>query len=122
MKKGFKYTLLSLGSLVVLAGVGLGIMYVVSPYKVKRWLGIVSSYSDVFVDTRWDGHGALCTSGCLDFAGRKVDACLASHIGCQDNLLGIRPFSIRPGTYSGSASTTLSAQSLAAEITLLSRK
>ncbi|MGN8725567.1 hypothetical protein [Segatella copri] len=43
MKKGLKYTLVSLGSLVVLAGVGLGIMYVVSPYKVKRWLGIVSS-------------------------------------------------------------------------------
>ena len=35
MKKGLKYTLVSLGSLVVLAGVGLGIMYVVSPYKVK---------------------------------------------------------------------------------------
>lgn len=33
MKKGFKYTLLSLGSLVVLAGVGLGIMYVMSPYN-----------------------------------------------------------------------------------------
>ena len=27
MKKGLKYTLVSLGSLVVLAGVGLGIMY-----------------------------------------------------------------------------------------------
>jgi hypothetical protein len=50
MKKGLKYTLVSLGSLVVLAGVGLGIMYVVSPYKMKRWLGIASSYSDVFVD------------------------------------------------------------------------
>lgn len=50
MKKGLKYTLVSLGSLVVLAGIGLGIMYVMSPYKVKRWLGIVSSYSDVFVD------------------------------------------------------------------------
>lgn len=50
MKKGLKYTLVSLGSLVVLAGVGLGIMYVVSPYKVKRWVGIASSYSDVFVD------------------------------------------------------------------------
>ena len=50
MKKGLKYTLVSLGSLVVLAGMGLGIMYVVSPYKVKRWLGIASSYSDVFVD------------------------------------------------------------------------
>ena len=50
MKKALKYTLVSLGSLVVLAGIGLGIMYVVSPYKVKRWLGIVSSYSDVFVD------------------------------------------------------------------------
>ena len=35
MKKGLKYTLVSLGSLVVLAGVGLGIMYVMSPYKVK---------------------------------------------------------------------------------------
>ena len=46
------------------------------------------------VDTRWDGHGAFCTSGSLDFAGRKVDACLASHIGCQDNLLGIRPFAL----------------------------
>ena len=55
MKKGLKYTLASLGSLVVLAGVGLGIMYVVSPYKVKRWLGIASSYSDVFVD-RLKGH------------------------------------------------------------------
>ena len=42
MKKELKYTLVSLGSLVVLAGVGLGIMYVVSPYKVKRWLGIAS--------------------------------------------------------------------------------
>ena len=50
MKKGLKYTLVSLGSLVVLTGVGLGIMYVVSPYKVKRWVGIASSYSDVFVD------------------------------------------------------------------------
>ena len=50
MKKGLKYTLVSLGCLVVLAGVGLGIMYVVSPYKVKRWVGIASSYSDVFVD------------------------------------------------------------------------
>ena len=42
--------MVSLGSLVVLAGVGLEIMYVVSPYKVKRWVGIASSYSDVFVD------------------------------------------------------------------------
>lgn len=50
MKKGLKYILVSLGSLVVLAGIGLGIMYVVSPYKVKRWVGIASSYSDVFVD------------------------------------------------------------------------
>ena len=50
MKKGLKYTLVSLGSLVALAGIGLGIMYVVSPYKVKRWVGIASSYSDVFVD------------------------------------------------------------------------
>ena len=50
MKKELKYTLVSLGCLVVLVGVGLGIMYVVSPYKVKRWLGIASSYSDVFVD------------------------------------------------------------------------
>ena len=50
MKKELKYTLVSLGCLVVLAGVGLGIMYVVSPYKVKRWVGIASSYSDVFVD------------------------------------------------------------------------
>lgn len=33
MKKGLKYTLVSLGSLVVLAGIGLEIMYVVSPYK-----------------------------------------------------------------------------------------
>ena len=39
MKKGLKYTLVSLGSLVVLAGVGLGIMYVLSPYKVKSVLG-----------------------------------------------------------------------------------
>lgn len=52
MKKGLKYTLISLGSLVVLAGIGLGIMYVVSPYKVKRWVGIASSYSDVFVDRK----------------------------------------------------------------------
>lgn len=50
MKKGLKYTLISLGSLGALAGVGLGIMYVVSPYKVKRWLGIASSYSEVFVN------------------------------------------------------------------------
>lgn len=50
MKKGLKYTLVSLGNLVVWAGVGLGIMYVMSPYKVKRWVGIASSYSDVFVD------------------------------------------------------------------------
>ena len=50
MKKGLKYTLICLGCLVALAGVGLGIMYVVAPYKVKRWLGIASSYSDVFVD------------------------------------------------------------------------
>ena len=50
MKEGLKYTLVSLGGLVVLAGVGLGIMFVVLPYKVKRWLGIASSYSDVFVD------------------------------------------------------------------------
>ena len=41
MKKGLKYTLVSLGSLVVLAGVGLGIMYVVSPYKVK----VIAPYS-----------------------------------------------------------------------------
>lgn len=33
MKNGLKYTLVFLGSLVVLAGIGLGIMYVVSPYK-----------------------------------------------------------------------------------------
>ena len=39
MKKGLKYTLICLGCLVVLAGVGLGIMYVVSPDKVKRWVG-----------------------------------------------------------------------------------
>ena len=44
MKKELKYTLVSLGSMVILAGVGLGIMYVVSPYKVKRWLGIASSF------------------------------------------------------------------------------
>ena len=50
MKKGLKYTLVSFGSLGVLAGVGLGIMYVVSPYKVKRWVGISSSYSGVFID------------------------------------------------------------------------
>ena len=50
MKKGLKYTLISLGSLIVFAGIGMRIMYVMSPYKVKRWLGIGSSYSDVFVD------------------------------------------------------------------------
>ena len=50
MKKELKYTLVSLGCLVVLVGVGLGIMYVVSPYKVKRWLGIASSYSEVLVN------------------------------------------------------------------------
>ena len=50
MKKGLKYTLVSIGNLVVLAVIGLGIMYVVSPYKVKRWLGIASSYSEVFVN------------------------------------------------------------------------
>ena len=32
MKKGLKYTLVSLGSLVVLAGIGLGIMYMVSVF------------------------------------------------------------------------------------------
>ena len=31
MKKGLKYTLISMGSLVVLVSVALGIMYVVSP-------------------------------------------------------------------------------------------
>lgn len=41
MKKGLKYTLVSLDSLVVLAGVGVGIMYVVSPYKVK----VIAPYS-----------------------------------------------------------------------------
>ena len=41
MKKGLKYTLVSLGSLVVLVGVGLGIMYVVSPNKVK----VIAPYS-----------------------------------------------------------------------------
>ena len=39
MKKGLKYTFIFLGCLVVLAGMGLGIMYVVSPYTVKRWVG-----------------------------------------------------------------------------------
>ena len=33
MKKGLKYTLVSLGSLVVLTVIGLGIMYVMSPYN-----------------------------------------------------------------------------------------
>ena len=49
MKTGLKYILVSLGGLVVLAGVGMGIMYVVAPDKVKRWVGIASLYSDVFV-------------------------------------------------------------------------
>lgn len=35
MKKGLKYILVSLGSLDVLACVGLGIMYVMLPYMVK---------------------------------------------------------------------------------------
>ena len=51
--------MISLGSLGALAGVGLGIMYVVSPYKVKRWLDIASSYSDVFVD-RLKGQPYTC--------------------------------------------------------------
>ena len=46
------------------------------------------------VSTRWDGHGTLCTSGSLDFASRKVDACLAGYVGCQNNLLQIRPFAL----------------------------
>lgn len=33
MKKGLKYTLICLGCLVVLAVIGLGIMYVMSPYN-----------------------------------------------------------------------------------------
>ena len=32
MKKGLKYTLISLGSLIVFAGIGMRIMYVMSPY------------------------------------------------------------------------------------------
>ena len=59
MKKGLKYTLVSLGCLVVLAGVGLGIMYVVSPYKVKRWVGIASSFSCVGHDTNLTGSNPV---------------------------------------------------------------
>ncbi len=50
MKKGLKYTFGSLGGLVVAGAIVLGIMYAVSPYKVKRWLGMVSSVPNVFVD------------------------------------------------------------------------
>ena len=46
------------------------------------------------VSTRWNGHGTLCTSCSLDFASRKVDACLAGYVGCQNNLLQIRPFAL----------------------------
>ena len=50
MKKGLKYTFGSVGGLVVAGAIVLGIMYAVNPYKVKRWLGMVSSVPNVFVD------------------------------------------------------------------------
>ena len=43
MKKGLKYTLVSLGSLVALAGIGLGIMYMVSVF-----LPLSYNHGDVF--------------------------------------------------------------------------
>ena len=42
--------MIAIASLVVLAVVVLGIIYAVKPYKVKRLLGLVSYYSDVYVD------------------------------------------------------------------------
>ena len=50
MRKGLKYTFVSLGCLLLAGAIVLGIMYAVSPYKVKRWLGMVSSVPNVFVD------------------------------------------------------------------------
>ena len=46
------------------------------------------------VSTRWDGHGVLYSTCSLDIASRKVDACLAGYVGCQNNLLQIRPFAL----------------------------
>ncbi|MQN25888.1 hypothetical protein [Segatella copri] len=43
MKKRLKYTLVSLGSLVVLAGIGLGIMYMVSVF-----LPLSYNHGDIF--------------------------------------------------------------------------
>jgi len=50
MKKVLKYTLLSFGGLLLVGAIVLGIMYAVNPYRVKRWLGMVSSVPNVFVD------------------------------------------------------------------------
>ena len=50
MRKGLKYTFVSLGCLLFAGAIVLGIMYAVNPYKVKRWLGMASSVPNVFVD------------------------------------------------------------------------
>ena len=50
MRKKLKCSLISLASLVVLAGIVLGIMYAVNPYFVRKMFWRASSYSDVFVD------------------------------------------------------------------------
>lgn len=50
MNKKLKYTLGSLASLLILAGIVLGIMYAVNPYLVRKMFWRASYYSDVFVD------------------------------------------------------------------------
>ena len=50
MNRGLKYTLLSLGGMICVIIIMLGIVYVVNPCKVKRLLGLVTSVSNVFVD------------------------------------------------------------------------
>ena len=50
MKKGSKYTLLSLGGLIVVTAIAFGIIYAVSPYKVRRLLRIKKHKACEFVD------------------------------------------------------------------------
>ena len=50
MKKGLKYALLSLGGLILVSAIVLGIMYAVNPYLVRKMFWRTSSYADVFVD------------------------------------------------------------------------
>lgn len=50
MKKGLKYTLLSLCGLVLVGAIVLGILYAVNPYQMRRWLGMACSVPNVFVD------------------------------------------------------------------------